>query len=311
MTSFDLLAHPIALARPERLRWSGWTGHIPFGMYLIDVIRPALLVELGTHTGVSYCAFCQAVSELELNTRCFAVDTWHGDAYTERYGEDVYSDLSQYHDPRYGAFSTLLRTAFDDAVDHFELRSIDLLHIDGCHSYGAVRHDYETWLPKMSPRGIVLFHDVAVDEEGFGVHRLWTELKPRYRHFELPHSFGLGVLAVGEESPALLKPLLDCTEEEQRHVVKLFGQLGRQLELEVDNSNLAAELKASRETIRLLESELRAFYKLAQHPLVRFVRGWKRYGGLGLMGLGLRRLMGLKAIGRPLTVNGENNPWKL
>src|SRR5579875_2066280 len=60
-------------------RWSAWHEHIPFAMYAVGAFRPRVLVELGAHAGDSYCAFCQAVMEEGLETRCYAIDTWEGD----------------------------------------------------------------------------------------------------------------------------------------------------------------------------------------------------------------------------------------
>jgi O-antigen biosynthesis protein len=52
-------------------RDSAWFGHLPFAFWLMQVVRPTLLVELGTHNGISYAAFCQSVLREGMNTQCF------------------------------------------------------------------------------------------------------------------------------------------------------------------------------------------------------------------------------------------------
>jgi hypothetical protein len=193
---------------PERLgQPSAWWGHVPFGHWLVAGTAPRLVVELGTHTGVSYGAFCRAAAERSPGTRCVAIDTWEGDEQAGEYGEAVFAELRAWHDSRFAGFSRLLRARFDEARRLFAPGSIDLLHIDGLHSYEAVRHDWETWRPALSDRAVVLFHDIAVRDEGFGVWRLWEELRALRPHFTFGHSYGLGVLAVGGNPPAAVAAL--------------------------------------------------------------------------------------------------------
>jgi hypothetical protein len=220
--------YPITTTKVTYHHHSSWTGHIPFAMLAVELVRPALLVELGTHRGASYLAFCQAVAALDTSTRCYAVDTWQGDEHTGPYGDEVLRSLRTIHDPLYGSFSTLMPMTFDDAASRFENGSIDLLHIDGCHTYDAVRHDFETWRPRLSNRGVVLFHDTVErnDEHQFGVWRLWDEISRCYPSFNFTHEHGLGIVAVGENYARSLDILFKASPEEAAQYRAQFCELG-------------------------------------------------------------------------------------
>ena len=113
----------------------------------------------------------------------------------------------------YASFSHLIRSTFDEALSNFGAGSIDLLHIDGRHSYEHVRHDFETWQPKLSRLAVVLFHDTNVHLEGFGVAQFWSEIRGNYPSFEFLHGHGLGVIGFGSSLPKELDAFFSRTAD--------------------------------------------------------------------------------------------------
>lgn len=262
---------------PRHFVPSAWREHAPFASWLMSVARPRTVVELGTHNGYSAFVLAEAAKRLHLETRIHAIDSWEGDDQAGFYGEDVYDSVRRIVDAEYADLIEPVRAYFADAATRFDDGSIDLLHIDGRHGYEDVKEDYETYRPKLSPRAVVIFHDVHEFQPTFGVHRFWDELAPTAPSFAFHHGHGLGVLAVGPEAPAPVLEFLAAANADPDELRGVYSRLGAAISeqfavrdraeaLAAENANLIRELDTYG---RALEDALRHIDAIHTSPAWR------------------------------------------
>src|SRR6266550_1354836 len=197
-----------------------WSMHLPFAYDLMREFRPKVFVELGVWKGESYFSFCQSAADHRIPTQCYGIDTWRGDVHMGDLDREIGIEVAEYN-WRYSSFSELRTTTFAEAVNEFADGTIDLLHIDGAHTYEDVKRDFEAWLPKVSAEGIVLLHDVAVHDRGFGVWRLWEEIAKPGQSFLFEFGYGLGVwkkAPVVNSDSAWLRRLFEPNHVEQKRI---------------------------------------------------------------------------------------------
>lgn len=210
---------------PKRMVFSTWVDHMAFAYDLVECIRPRVVVELGTYNGLSFFTFCQSMKENDVEGMCYAVDTWEGDSHTGGYDTTIIDDVRAHAREHYRGITYLMQMYFNEAVQHFDDESIDLLHVDGLHTYEAVKEDFETWYPKVRPGGIILFHDIEARMKDYGVWKFWGELEAQHETFNFLHGFGLGVLRKEggqRESQQLLELMFHSRPGEQQKLRQLY-----------------------------------------------------------------------------------------
>lgn len=76
---------------------------------------------------------------------------------------------------------------------------LDILFIDGDHTYAGVKRDFELWSPLVRPGGYVVFHDILLHKElhDCEVDKLWSELKQKYAWQEFVENPDQGWAGIG------------------------------------------------------------------------------------------------------------------
>ena len=260
------ISHDEYLFRVNNYLPSAWIGHAPFLKFLVREQKPRLFVELGVYNGFSYFVGCQSIQECQLNSKAFAVDHWLGDSQAGFFDDSVFQGVKTLNQ-KYSSFSTLLKMSFDEAIDQFENSSIDLLHIDGFHSYESAKKDFESWLPKMSSSAIILLHDIHVRRNTFGVYLFWKELKKNYRTIEFVGSHGLGVVFLGDIQDGKIAQLVEISKGgELSQVQGTFGSISDDV---IQNSRNFLLESAIAERDSVLNSTI---WKLSKS--YRWIRNW-------------------------------------
>jgi hypothetical protein len=262
--------------RPTQIYPSAWISHIPFMEWYMRNICPKVFVELGVHYGTSFLTACEIVKSYNIQSKCVAVDTWKGDSHSGLYDEEVFSKFMREF-VKYESFAEFKRKTFEEALHEFEDNSIDLLHIDGFHTYQAVKKDFSDYLPKMSNSGVIIMHDINVHTRGFGVYLFWQELKEKYATFEFLHGHGLGIVLVGTDVNRIISELINNSEHGKDSIKNLFKYLGSNLEneyymeqekenlknnmasIEIHCANISQENNTLKEQISKMEEKVNLF----------------------------------------------------
>lgn len=132
-------------------------------------LKPTI-VEIGSYFGASSTFLAYAAKEKKGKLYC--VDTWKVDARVGYGGfKDTYSDFIR-NTQCCKDWIIPLRGRSIEVAKRFN-KTIDLLFIDGDHSYEGVKADIIAWFPKLEKEAIVIFHDYVWFE---GVRRAVDEI---------------------------------------------------------------------------------------------------------------------------------------
>jgi hypothetical protein len=263
----------IANFLPTSFGQSAWYQHIPFAYWLIENFKPRSFLEMGTHNGVSYFAFCEAIRQQKLDTKCIAVDNWIGDTQAGIFDEMVFYNFVEAH-KKYTNFSSFIKNDFEKALVEIEEDSIDLIHIDGFHSYNSVSTDFDLALEKLNKEnGIIILHDINEFQITFGVNKFWRELENRYRTFRFNHGHGLGVVFIGHSLNSKVEELLNIRDSREISSIQdYFEFLGQKCELYAENINLKNKVNLQQNEILQGLSKINELLSWQENAKLNFER---------------------------------------
>ena len=178
----------LTYARAEGIDFHSGLGDLASLLYgLVRSMKPTTCVEIGSARGKSACYVGMALKE-NGRGKLYAIDphittTWNDDHSVQSLG------ILQFNISKLGLTDqiTIVRSTSEDAAKIWDL-PIDLIFIDGDHSYEGVKRDWQLFVPHMKPFGVVVFHDTIWDivptersRADMGVPRFVDEL--RQQHF--------------------------------------------------------------------------------------------------------------------------------
>src|SRR5262249_30303778 len=150
---------------PPFCHWADWhSGLVDCDLTLYSLaraLRPKVVAEIGSARGKSTCIFALACRQNGAG-HVYAIDPHTFNAWTDLGApDDTYTFLRRrLHSYGFEDVCTVIRSTSADAARGWD-RPIDLLFIDGDHTYEGVRHDFEAFQPFLTERALVLFHDSA------------------------------------------------------------------------------------------------------------------------------------------------------
>ena len=165
-------------------------------------MKPEVCVEIGSARGTSACHIGMALKENGYGT-LYAIDPHEPTDWNDNNAVNSFKTFAD-NISAVGVREqvSIIRSYSDAAARDWSL-PIDLLFIDGDHSYKGVKRDWDLFHPHVKPFGIVIFHDTMWDlppykeraPETMGVPRFVDELREHgYQVLTINRDYGFSLV---------------------------------------------------------------------------------------------------------------------
>ncbi len=127
--------------------WSAEPEALEILYHQVRTQKPRTIVEIGTYKGVSSSVMCKAIEK-----------NMYGTLYTidcKSY-EEAFNRLNHFEEKK---ILTFIKKSSVEAFKDWGRADIDLLFIDGDHSYENACIDFALWSRFLSPKGVIYMHD--------------------------------------------------------------------------------------------------------------------------------------------------------
>ena len=136
--------------------------------------------EIGSYCGKSACYIGLACKEV--GSKLYSVDHHRG-SEEQQYGEEYFDEeIYNFSAEQINTLPLFLKNIrkfnLQDHIEPMVMTSVDasfkvpdnldLIFIDGSHTFESARNDYLHWKPKLRPGGVLAIHDVYDSEEEGG-----------------------------------------------------------------------------------------------------------------------------------------------
>ena len=165
-------------------------------------IKPKVCVEIGSARGRSACAVGLALRR-NGGGRLYAIDPHSVTNWNDTNSVDSFAIISEnLRKAGVTEFVEIIRQTSGEAAKGWD-KKVDLIFIDGDHSYEGVKADWELFLPHLNEFGVVVFHDTLWDlrpdpeiaRTDMGVPRFVDELRAAgYPVITIDQNFGVSLV---------------------------------------------------------------------------------------------------------------------
>lgn len=155
-----LPADSVLLYDDAAFAWYSGFGEFAVITYaLVRSMRPQVVVEVGSAYGKSTC-FIAAALQRNGKGKLYSIDPHSATKWNDgNASDDTFKIVQQrLRELRLAKFVEPMRMFSSQAIQSWD-KPIDLVLLDGSHTYEDVKNDALGFLPHVKPGGLVLFHD--------------------------------------------------------------------------------------------------------------------------------------------------------